>query len=153
MRVWSLVSQKGGSGKTTLAIHLAIAAQLKGEVVSIIDLDPQRSAEQWADMREARTGSDEPTVVHGTAPSLDAMLRSARDSGTDLVVIDTPPAVDRSMIFAAAASISRLISIAKTLNTTAKSVRNAQIIRFILFSSKVFLMLSSNLKMSPIRFS
>ena len=104
MRVWSLVSQKGGSGKTTLAINLAIAAQLKGDAVSIIDLDPQRSAEQWAEMRENRTSNEEPTVVHGTPTSLDAMLASARQTSTDLVLIDTPPAVDRSMIYAAAAA-------------------------------------------------
>lgn len=104
MNIWSLVSQKGGSGKTTIAVYLALTAQLKGSVVSIIDLDPQRSAEQWSEMREARTGSQEPTVVHGTTNNLDAMLATCRDMSTDLVLIDTPPAVDRSMTYAAAAA-------------------------------------------------
>ena len=104
MRKWSIVSQKGGSGKTTLALHLAIAAMEKGLAVSVIDLDPQRSAEQWAELREAALATEEPAVVHGTATGLDGMLRAAEDTETDLALIDTPPAVDKSMIYAAAAA-------------------------------------------------
>lgn len=104
MRIWSVVSQKGGSGKTTLLLHVAIAAMANDLAVSVIDLDPQKSAEQWSELREARTGADEPAVVHGTPASLDGMLEAARETRTDLVLIDTPSAVDRSMIYAAAAA-------------------------------------------------
>lgn len=103
MRVWSIVSQKGGSGKTTLALHLAIAAMSKGIAVSVFDLDPQRSAEQWSELRERAHATEEPAVVHGTATGLDGMLQAAREHETGLVIIDTPPAVDKSMIYAAAA--------------------------------------------------
>lgn len=104
MRIWSVVSQKGGSGKTTLLVHLATAAAAKGLAVSVIDLDPQRSAEQWSELREARLDKEEPAVVHGDPLSLDGMLAAARETGTDLVLIDTPPAIDKSMIYAAAAA-------------------------------------------------
>lgn len=104
MRIWSVVSQKGGSGKTTLVLHLSVLAMHEGLVVSVIDLDPQRSAEQWADHREELLETLEPVVVHGSPTSLDSMLAGARKDRTDLVLIDTPPAVDKSMIYAAAAS-------------------------------------------------
>jgi len=55
MRTWSVVSQKAGAEKPTLLLHVAIAAMAKGLAVSVIDLDPQRSAEQWSELRETRT--------------------------------------------------------------------------------------------------
>lgn len=104
MRIWGVVSQKGGSGKTTLVLHLAVAAASEGLAVSVVDLDPQKSAEQWSELREAKTASEEPAIVHGTAQGLEGMLEAARKTRTDLVLIDTPPAVDKSMIYAAAAA-------------------------------------------------
>jgi chromosome partitioning protein len=104
MRIWSAVSQKGGCGKTTLLLHAAVAAMAEGLNVLVCDLDPQRSAEQWSEWRENRLATDEPTVVHGTAMNLDGMLEAARETRVDIVLIDTPPAVDKSMIYAAAAA-------------------------------------------------
>ncbi len=100
MRVWSIVSQKGGSGKTTLALHLAIAATAQGRKTLVIDLDPQVSAERWSEIRE----SDEPTIVAGQAESLTDMLRAAAENGADLVIVDTPPKVDRTALIAAKAA-------------------------------------------------
>ena len=51
----ALVSQKGGSGKTTLALHLAVASAHAGRHAAIIDFDPQASAAHWADRREGGT--------------------------------------------------------------------------------------------------
>ena len=104
MRVWSVLSQKGGSGKTTLVLHTAVAAMAKGLAVSIIDLDPQRSAEQWSELRAAKNNTEEPTVVHGTSARLRDMIEAARATATELVLIDTPPAIDRIMTLAAAAA-------------------------------------------------
>lgn len=104
MRIWSVVSQKGGSGKTTLLLHVSVLALHKGLSVSVLDLDPQRSAEQWSELREELLDTDEPAVVHGTPADLDGMLEAAADTETDLVLIDTPPAVDKSLVFAAAAA-------------------------------------------------
>ena len=54
MIVISVVSQKGGSGKTTLAIHLAAAASAAGYVACLIDTDPQATAAAWSDWRKGQ---------------------------------------------------------------------------------------------------
>ena len=48
MRVISFVTQKGGSGKTTLAFCCAVAAQEKGKRTLILDMDPQGTATAWS---------------------------------------------------------------------------------------------------------
>ena len=97
MRVWSIVSQKGGSGKTTLALHLAIAAAEELKVL-VIDLDPQQSAERWHAIRQRTTGSkDDPSIAAGPYTKLPEMLRVARKLGADLVLIDTPPKLDKAI--------------------------------------------------------
>jgi len=98
MRVWSIVSQKGGSGKTTLALHLAIAAS-KDLKVLVIDLDPQQSAERWHAIRQRTTGSkDDPSIAAGPHQKLPDMLRTARKLGAELVLIDTPPKLDKAIV-------------------------------------------------------
>ena len=59
MDVVAIVAQKGGTGKTTLTVSLAVAAERAGHTVAIVDLDPQASASNWGDRREA----DSPVVV------------------------------------------------------------------------------------------
>jgi chromosome partitioning protein len=102
MRVWSIVSQKGGSGKTTLALHLAIAAAEELKVL-VIDLDPQQSAERWHAIRQRTTGSkDDPSIAAGPYTKLPEMLRVARKLGAELVLIDTPPKLDKAITAALA---------------------------------------------------
>ena len=86
MRVISFVTQKGGAGKTTLAVNCAVAAERAGLKTLILDLDPQGSAEAWYQDREAET----PRLVSiGTCKLPDAMAM-AKSGGYDLVMIDTP---------------------------------------------------------------
>lgn len=60
----TIVGQKEGIGKTTLAIHLAVAATLAGHTTALIDLDPQRYAAGWGDIREnADTPKSEYPVI------------------------------------------------------------------------------------------
>ena len=47
MKVLSIVSQKGGTGKTTLATHLSVESERNGQTTALIDLDPQASAAKW----------------------------------------------------------------------------------------------------------
>lgn len=87
MNVIAFLSQKGGSGKTTLSVHTAVAADATGERVCVIDADPQESATAWASAREAGT----PIVATAQAGELDAALKAAKAEGMTLAIIDSPP--------------------------------------------------------------
>lgn len=87
MRVLSLISQKGGVGKTTLATALAVAAEADGKSAAVFDLDPQASASFWHDTR----GADRPAVVATPAARLRHMLTAAEQSGCELAIVDAPP--------------------------------------------------------------
>ena len=62
MDIIAIVAQKGGTGKTTLAVSLAVAGERDGCAGAIVDLDPQASASNWGDRREA----DSPVVRLGS---------------------------------------------------------------------------------------
>lgn len=87
MKVLSIVSQKGGVGKTTLATALAVEATRQGKSAVIFDLDPQASASFWKDTRQA----DDVAITTLPASRLAHMLKAAREGGCDLAIIDTPP--------------------------------------------------------------
>lgn len=87
MKTIAIVSRKGGAGKTTLAVHLAVAASIKNKEVGIIDLDPQASAAGWGDSR----ATDTPAVVSAQAARLPKVLETAANAGADLAIIDTAP--------------------------------------------------------------
>ncbi len=90
MRTIAVISQKGGAGKTTLAVHLATASAAE-QVTLIIDTDPQATASRWGQWR----GGRDPEVIDCGAPSLLAdKLAKAKTLGAELVVIDTPPHAD-----------------------------------------------------------
>lgn len=97
MKTVTVVSQKGGSGKTTLTVNLAIAAALKKMQVVVIDLDPQQSAERWGRLR----GGDNPIFVPGHGPNLATLIERARQGGADLVLVDTAPHSERPALEAA----------------------------------------------------
>ena len=83
-KVLAILSEKGGAGKTTVTVHLAVAAKLAGLDVAILDLDPQSSAADWSDRR----GSD-PEAVAIPPARLGKLLTDLRANGTNLVIIDT----------------------------------------------------------------
>jgi chromosome partitioning protein len=94
MRVIVFASQKGGSGKTTLAGHIGVQAELSGRgPVAMIDTDPQGSLAKWWNCREAPT----PAFLHSAFTNLVHDLDEARAQGFKLVVIDTPPAVTKAI--------------------------------------------------------
>lgn len=93
----ALISQKGGSGKTTISLNLAIAATLKGRHVVVIDLDPQQSAARWSRLR----GAEAPIILPGHGPNLADLVDRARDGGADLVIIDTAPKSESASLVAA----------------------------------------------------
>ncbi|MDE0129741.1 MAG: AAA family ATPase [Gammaproteobacteria bacterium] len=87
MSTVSMLSMKGGSGKTTLALSLAVAHELAGGSSAIVDLDPQGSSALWGDLR----GGSVPAVIATHPPRLARVLEFAESAGTELVVIDTAP--------------------------------------------------------------
>ena len=105
MKTVSILSRKGGAGKTTLAAHLAVAAESSGLSTAIFDLDPQASAAVWADAR----GDGIPAVVPAQAPRLRGLLDQAEKQGAGLVLIDTAPHADGIAADAAAVSDAILI--------------------------------------------
>jgi chromosome partitioning protein len=77
MSTIAIISQKGGAGKTTLALHLAAAAQDAGSVSLIIDTDPQATASQWAAWRQDAP----PEVIDSPPPRLAAKVAQAKAQG------------------------------------------------------------------------
>jgi len=87
MQTLVFLSQKGGSGKTTLAVHTAVAAQESGERVIIVDTDLQQSAKIWS---KARKGAA-PEVAPVPAATLNDVIAAARHDAMTLCIIDTAP--------------------------------------------------------------
>jgi chromosome partitioning protein len=90
MRVMAFASQKGGSGKTTLAGHVAVQAERAGAgPVAIIDADPQGSLSDWWNCREAETPAFAQTFISRLNEDIERM----REIGIELLIFDTPPAI------------------------------------------------------------
>ncbi len=135
MHTIAIVSRKGGAGKTTVAVHLAAAAEQAGRRAAILDVDPQASASAWSDRREA----DRPEVHVCLAQRLSRALEAV--SYCDLVVIDTAPHAEGAALAAARAadivlipcrpayfdliSIDAALDIARLAGTPALAVLNA----------------------------
>lgn len=100
MFVVAAVSQKGGAGKTTVAVNLAVMAERAGLATVILDLDPQASSAHWGDRRTGQT----PVVVAAQASRLARHLDDARRAGAGVAIIDTPPAADNAAMVAAKAA-------------------------------------------------
>ena len=87
MYVIAVIAEKGGAGKTTLSLDLAVTAVKKGHKAAVLDVDPQATASKWTDRR-----SDEfPWVVPTHSVRLAAAIDQARGQGIDFIIIDTPP--------------------------------------------------------------
>ena len=86
MHVISFVTQKGGSGKTTLAFCCAVAAQEQGARVLVLDMDPQGTAEAWYQDREAET----PRLARVDSGNLAKALEAAKTQNFDFILLDTP---------------------------------------------------------------
>lgn len=90
MKTLAIISRKGGAGKTTIALHLAVAAEAQEMATAVFDLDPQASAAIWSDHR----GEPAPAVVPAQAPRLPSLLGQARAQEADLAILDTAPHAD-----------------------------------------------------------
>jgi chromosome partitioning protein len=101
MKVVVIAARKGGSGKTTLAGHLAVQAERTGQgPVALIDIDPQGSLSAWWNGRAAPT----PVFAQTTSEGLAGDVARLRDLGIKILFIDTPPALSEA--------ISQVVSLA-----------------------------------------
>lgn len=96
----AILSQKGGAGKTTLVLHLAVAAEANGQLAAVIDLDPQASAAGWKDSRPSET----PVVVSVPSTRLPQALEAARTGSANLALIDSAPHAGEVALAAAEAA-------------------------------------------------
>jgi chromosome partitioning protein len=97
MKTIAVISQKGGTGKTTLALHLAVAA---ADGAAVVDLDPQASATAWRDLRRA----ENPAVVSVQPSRLAQALETAKAARAAFVIVDTAPHSEASALAAARAA-------------------------------------------------
>ena len=134
----AIASQKGGAGKTTLAIHLAAAAAAAKVVTLIVDTDPQATASRWGQWR----GGGDPEVIDcASPPLLPKKLAEAAALGAELAVIDTPPHADS--MAAAACRAADLILIPcrprafdlDAIQTTADLVKASGKAAFVVFTA------------------
>ena len=112
MYVIAIVAQKGGTGKTTLALCLAVAAANDGKSVLVVDLDPQATASNWGDRRIA----DQPVIASTQAARLPKLLAAAAENGADLVFVDTPPRLEQASMAAASAANLILVPCIPAIN-------------------------------------
>ncbi len=91
-KIISIAQQKGGSGKTTLSLNLALSLASGGIRVAILDTDPQGSLGRWFMKRCERVGDSDPPLGFRTASAWGARYE-AREllKNHELVIIDTPP--------------------------------------------------------------
>lgn len=141
MKTWTINSQKGGAGKSTLAINLATAASSAGKSVLLIDIDPQQSSVRWSRLRQ----DDNPVIVSDHAPNLPDILETAEKNGADLVIIDTAPHSESAGLEAAKLadivlipckpSLLDLDSVSETVNVV-KLAKKESVSTFILVDCK-----------------
>jgi chromosome partitioning protein len=130
----ALIAQKGGVGKTTIAVNLAVAAGLR---TILFDLDQQESAVIWADRRK----SDSPHVEFLTERRLYDGLKAAEQGKFDLAIIDTPPAAGPQAYTAAQAANLVLIPCRPSLvdldaiRRTAQLIKSAGVPAFVVFNA------------------
>jgi chromosome partitioning protein len=94
MRTLAVLARKGGVGKTTLALHLAVIAVESGLRVLLVDTDPQRSAAHWWRTRSAEA----PQLAEADVSRLADLLTAAEADGIDLVIVDSRPSLERDTV-------------------------------------------------------
>jgi chromosome partitioning protein len=138
VKILAILAQKGGSGKTTVAVHMAVCAARRKLKTAILDIDPQQSAYRW---NESRPEGQKLDAVRTDARQLAAMLEKAKAGGIDLAIIDTAPHSDSAAAIAAQLAdyvlipcrparfdldaIASTVEIAKAAQTPAAVVINA----------------------------
>ena len=125
MRTIAVIARKGGSGKSTVAVHVALAAHRRGRRVLVADTDAQRSASQ---VLQGRQGEG-PELAETEGAKLFSLQSSSVRAGVDLMVIDTPAVVEAEIAHAIVAADLCLLVIRPTFLDLAAAIQTAEIVR------------------------
>jgi len=125
MRTIAVIARKGGSGKTTLAVHLAIAAHLRGRRTLLADSDPQRSSSTVLKGRR----DPGPGYCETTGPKLFALQVAALRDGVEALMIDTPAGAEDELAHAIVLADISLLVIRPTFLDFAAAIRTADVLR------------------------
>jgi chromosome partitioning protein len=125
VKTLAVISRKGGAGKTTLSVNLAITAHLAGLKVMLADIDTQRSA---SDSLRARSG-DGPILAEINAGKLFSTQVQAQHSDFDALVIDTPAAPEADVLQAINSADLCVLVCRPTFLDIASVVRSAEAVR------------------------
>lgn len=131
MKIVTFAAQKGGVGKTTTAVNIALAAQAVGLKVALFDLDMQESATSWFERRVEKFPDldEELHVEFTTSRRLQTGIASAEANGYDLVIVDTPPAAGPDAVEAVQAADLVLIPCRPSLLDLDAIKRTAQLLK------------------------
>lgn len=129
MKTIAVIGLKGGSAKSTTALHLAVSAEAAGLSVAVIDSDPQGSAVKWFDRREAET----PSIIREIDGDNFGRLKAiAEKNKTDVLLIDTAGKAETTALAACEVADLVLVPIRptqfdlETLSTVKRTVRIAE---------------------------
>jgi chromosome partitioning protein len=125
VRTIAVIARKGGSGKTTVATHLALAAHLRGLKTLVADTDPQRSSTVVLQARVA----DGPDTLESSGGKLFALQVSARRAGTEALIIDTPAGAEDELAHAIVLSDLCLLVLRPTFLDMAAALRTVEVVR------------------------
>lgn len=125
MRTIAVIARKGGSGKSTVAVHVALAAHLRGKRVLLADTDAQRSASQ---VLQGRQG-DGPALAETAGAGLIPLQSTSLRDGVQVMVVDTPAVVEAEIAHAIVAADLCLLIIRPTFLDLAAAIQTAEIVR------------------------
>jgi len=125
MRTIAIVARKGGSGKTTVAVHMALAAHLGGRRTLLADADPQRSSSL---VLNARRGCG-PAVAETSGPKLFALQVAALRDDVDTLIIDTAAGAEDEVAHAIVLADLCLLVLRPTFLDFAAAIRTSDVVR------------------------